>query len=62
MKEYTVTIEQLSNSDFITRCYDVTDTKQCSIANQVHQKFYGNTDKQTAIDEYRTWVQNHMVF
>ena len=62
MREYTYTTEQISPNDFVMRCYDVTDTKQCSIENQVHTRLYSNTTREEAQAEYRTLMQNIMVF
>lgn len=30
MRKYTYTTEQISENDFVMRCYDTTDTEQCS--------------------------------
>ena len=62
MKQYTYTTEKIGKKTFKMRCYDTTKGTLCLNANLVHEKIYTNTSKKQANIEYRTFIQNHMVF
>lgn len=61
-KSYTYTTERISENSFVMRCYDTTNNEPCSMHNQVHTKLYIGTTKEQAQEQYRTLIQNTMLF
>lgn len=62
MKQYTYTTEKIGKNTFKMRCYDTTKSTLCLDAYLVHEKIYENVSKKQANLEYRTFIQNHMIF